>query len=136
MRRPIPVAAGDRRQAAQVIYRIVTLSAIPVAVLAAFPNEWINRPGIYSLYVAVVFAIPMVVVPILAILALIGSVALWRDWRFALPAWICLIAIGMGIVDLFVFQGQANLLLSAFHLIGVSLLVAAWAGWWLRLEPH
>lgn len=93
-----------------------------MAVIAAVPNQWVQRDpfiGIFTLIIA----------PALAILAIIGSIKLARDWRYALPAWLYVAAFMIIAVDLFLFSGEADLWASAGGLMLASLLAAAWVGW-------
>lgn len=134
MRQPTPVAAGDRRPAAQFIYRIISLAAIPVILLAVMPTDWVSREPLYTLYSVVMFSLVLVGVPCLAVLALIGSITLRRDWHIALPAWIGLLAVGAMAFDQLALEGQSGLTKLCFGLIGISVVVAAWAGWFIKLR--
>jgi hypothetical protein len=130
---PSPVTRTDPRSTARTIYRVVTLAALPLAVWAVLPIEWMQRDPVYAISSLIGFGIPLVLMPVLAILALIGSVRLARDWRYALPAWLYVAGIGTVVVDLFVFSGEAGLWTPAGVLMAASLLAAAWTGWWLKV---
>jgi hypothetical protein len=131
---PAPVAARDRRPAAQFIYRIITLAAIPVVLSWLMPAVWFSREPLYTLSVVLTFSLVLVGVPCLAVLALIGSAILRRDWRIAQPAWIGLIAVAAMVCDQVALEGQSGLTKLGFGLIGIGVLAAAWAGWFVRLR--
>jgi len=134
VRQATSVAAGDRRPAAQFIYRIITLAAIPVMLLAVMPTAWVSREPLYTVSAVLMFSLVLVGVPCLAVLAMIGSITLRRDWRIALPAWICLLAVGAMVFDQLALEGQSGFTKLGFGLIGIGVLAAAWAGWFVKLR--
>jgi hypothetical protein len=125
----------DRRPVARRVYRVITLAALPLALIALLPTSWVQRDPLIGIFSLIWMAVPLVIAPALAIVAFIGSVALARDWRYALPAWLYVAAIIVVLVDQFMFSGEANLWTPAGVLMAASLLAATWAGWWLRLGP-
>lgn len=125
----------DRRPGARRAYRIITLAALPLVLIALLPTGWVQRDPLIGIFSLIWMAVPLLIVPALAILALIGSIGLARDWRHALPCWLFVPAIAIICVDQFLFSGKAGLWTPAGVLMAASLLAAAWVGWWLPREP-
>jgi hypothetical protein len=118
-----------RQRAARKVYRAITLAAVPLALVAAVPNEWVQRDPLIGIFTVVWMSVPLLIAPALAILALIGGIKLARDWRYALPAWLYLAAVAIILVDQFMFSGKAGLWALAGFFMVASLLAAAWVGW-------
>ena len=133
-------AARNYERIARRISRVVTLVAAPLAVLAILDElgligDLLQREPFYTIVVTAEFAIALVGLPLLAVLAAIGSFRLARNWRYALPAWLYALAALLVAADLFVFDGEADMWAPAGALMGASLLAAAWAGWILKPGP-
>lgn len=128
-------SSQDRRPGARRAYRIITLAALTLALIALVPNSWVQRDPLIGIFSLIWMAVPLLIVPALAILALIGSIGLAQDWRYALPCWLYVPAIAIICVDQFLFMGEANLWTAAGVLMAASLLAATWVGWWLPSEP-
>jgi hypothetical protein len=122
-------SAQDRRPVARKIYRVITLAALTLGLIALVPTDWVQRDPLIGVFSLIWMAVPLLIVPALAILAFIGSIQLARDWRHALPCWLYVAAIAIILVDLFLFSGEADLWTPAGVLMAASVLAAAWAGW-------
>lgn len=124
-------AAKDWRPVARRVYRVITLAAVPLALIAVLPTHWVQRDPLIGIVSLIWMAVPLIIAPALAILALIGSIRLAQDWRHALPPWLYVTAIAIILIDQFLFAGEADLWTPAGVLMAASLLAAAWVGWWL-----
>jgi hypothetical protein len=126
-----PTPGRDWRPVARRIYRVITLAALLLVLIAMVPTDWVQRDPLIGIFSLVWMTVPLLIVPALAILAFIGSIQLARDWRYALPCWLFVAAIAIIVVDLFLLSGQANLWTPAGVLMAASLFAVAWVGWWL-----
>ena len=125
-----------RTWSAQGIYRALTLAVGALVLLMASNDlglfgDLTQREPLYTIFIVLMFGAAFAGIG-LAILALIGSFLLARNWRLALPAWLYTIAAGLVCVDLFVFAAKANLWLPATMVACASFLAAVWAGWFLK----
>ena len=128
-------SAQDLRPVARRIYRVITLAALTLGLIALVPTGWVQRDPLIGVFSLIWMAVPLLIVPALAILAFIGSIKLARDWRYALPCWLFVAAIAIIVVDQFLFSGKAGLWTPAGALMAASVLAAAWAGWRPPAEP-
>jgi hypothetical protein len=90
-----------RQRAARKVYRAITLAAVPLALVAAVPNEWVQRDPLIGIFTVVWMSVPLLIAPAVVII----------------------------LVDQFMFSGKAGLWALAGFFMVASLLAAAWVGW-------
>ena len=87
----------------------------------------------YTIYVVLTFGLVFGSIG-LAVVALIASSSLARDWRFTLPVWLYTVAAVFVCVHMFVFESSSVLWIPAAAFAVASLLAAIRAAWFIEPE--
>ncbi|MDH4124798.1 MAG: hypothetical protein OEW64_07140 [Gammaproteobacteria bacterium] len=126
-----------RVHVARFTYRVITVIVAVVALLLGLDELGVlNTQGesgpFYTIFVVLTFGLVFGGIG-LAVVALMASFWLARDWRFALPAWLYTTAAVFVCIHMLLFEGSGMLWIPAAAFAVASLLAVIRAAWFTDL---